>query len=149
MQSAWSKAGGRQYGLKGCFGTLLYVGQPVWKIHAISDLGGIVLMYAVIRAGIVRWEWNEHAAFENPDLLFSRIELVLAVTEQNDAALVLFDRLFERQGTRFHLPNDGFQLRHGGFKGLRGGCRLDHGVEYVETLCYEGKKKQKTIIVKI
>jgi len=54
------------------------------------------LRYAIIRAGIVRLEWNERVAFENPDLPFGRIELVLAVSEQIDAPLVLFERLFKR-----------------------------------------------------
>jgi len=105
-------------------------------------------MCAVMRTGIVWLERDERVAFENPDLPFSRIEPVLAVAEQDDTALVLFERLFERQGGCFHLPDDGFQLRNGGFKGLRGGGRFGHGTESGK---HEAGKKtaKKFAIVKL
>jgi len=104
-------------------------------------------MCAVVRAGIGWREWDERAAFENSDLLFGRIELVLTVTEQIDTALVLFERLFKRQGACLHLPDDGLQFRHGGFKGFGHGCRFGHGAKgrKPETIGKKSAKKQSLL----
>lgn len=103
-------------------------------------------MSTVIRTGTVRLEWNGHITFENPDLPFSRIEPVLAVAEQDNAAPVLFERLFERQGTCFHLADDGLQFRHGGFKGLWGGCQLGHDAECGKPWVVRKKAAKKKLL---